>query len=86
MAEQRKREIQGTVLSRSGDKTVRILVERRVKHPLYHKYVRRFKKYLVHDEDNKLLVGDVVVAEECAPLSKNKAFTLKTFTRPEGVE
>jgi small subunit ribosomal protein S17 len=81
----KKRVIQGIVISRSGDKTVRITVERKVMHPKYHKIVKRFKNYLVHDEKNEILVGDVVTAIECRPLSKSKSFTLESFTRPESV-
>ena len=73
-----KREIQGKVVTIAGDKTVSIVVERRVMHPRYHKVVKRFKKYLVHDERNELKVGDEIVAIECRPLSKTKSFRLKT--------
>jgi len=73
-----KREIQGKVVTIAGDKTVSIIVERRVMHPRYHKVVKRFKKYLVHDERNELKVGDVIDALECRPLSKTKSFRLKT--------
>ncbi|QOY54882.1 30S ribosomal protein S17 [Candidatus Sulfurimonas marisnigri] len=73
-----KREIQGKVVKISGDKTVSLLVERRVMHPRYHKVVKRFKKYLVHDERNEVKVGDEIVAIECRPLSKTKSFRLKT--------
>jgi len=74
-----KREIQGNVIKIAGDKTATILVERRVMHPRYHKVVKRFKKYLVHDERNELKVGDEVVAVECRPISKRKAFRLKSI-------
>ena len=73
-----KREIQGNVVKISGDKTASVLVERRVMHPRYHKVVKRFKKYLVHDERNELKVGDEIVAIECRPLSKTKSYRLKT--------
>jgi small subunit ribosomal protein S17 len=73
-----KREIQGKVVTIAGDKTVSIVVERRVMHPRYHKVVKRFKKYLVHDERNELKVGDEITALECRPLSKTKSFRLKT--------
>jgi len=73
-----KREIQGNVVKISGDKTVSVLVERRVMHPRYHKVVKKFKKYLVHDERNEVKVGDEIVAVECRPLSKTKSFRLKT--------
>ena len=74
-----KREIQGNVIKISGDKTVSIVVERRVMHPKYHKVVKRFKKYLVHDERNELKVGDEIVAAECRPLSKSKSYRLKSI-------
>ena len=74
-----KREIQGVVVKRSGDKTASILVTRSVLHPKYHKTVKRFKKYLIHDEKNELNVGDSVIAVECRPLSKTKSFRLKTI-------
>ena len=73
-----KREIQGNVIKIAGEKTVTLLVERRVMHPRYHKVVKRFKKYLVHDERNEVKVGDEIVAIECRPLSKTKSFRLKT--------
>ncbi len=73
-----KREIQGNVVKIAGDKTVTIVVERRVMHPRYHKVVKRFKKYLVHDERNEVKVGDEIIAIECRPLSKTKSFRLKT--------
>ncbi len=72
-----KREIQGIVVKKSGDKTVSLLVERKVLHPRYHKIVKRFKKYLVHDEKNEVNVGDEIVAIECRPISKRKSFRLK---------
>ena len=76
-----KREIQGNVIKIAGDKTVTVLVERRVMHPRYHKVVKRFKKYLVHDERNELKVGDEIVAIECRPLSKTKSFRLKSVVK-----
>ncbi len=74
-----KREIQGVVVKRSGDKTASVLVTRSVMRPKYHKTVKRFKKYLIHDEKNELNVGDSVIAVECRPLSKTKSFRLKTI-------
>ena len=74
-----KREIQGVVVKVSGDKTASVLVTRSVLHPRYHKTVKRFKKYLIHDERNELNEGDTVVAIECKPLSKTKSFRLKTI-------
>jgi small subunit ribosomal protein S17 len=72
-----QREIQGVVVKIAGEKTASVLVERRVMHPRYHKVVKRFKKYLIHDENNTLKVGDEVIAVECRPLSKTKSFRLK---------
>jgi len=74
-----KREIQGVVVKKSGDKTASVLVTRSVLHPKYHKIVKRFKKYLIHDERNELNIGDSVIAVECRPLSKTKSFRLKTI-------
>ena len=77
MGNSHKREIQGIVVKKSGDKTVSVLVERKVLHPKYHKIVKRFKKYLVHDEKNEANVGDIVSAIEHRPISKRKSFVLK---------
>lgn len=74
-----KREIQGVVVQKTGEKTATVLVERRVMHPRYRKFVKRFKKYLVHDENNEVKAGDVVRAIECRPLSKRKSFRLKSI-------
>ena len=71
-----KRQIQGTVIKKAGEKTATVLVERRVLHPRYHKTVKRFKKYLIHDENNDTNIGDTVSAIECRPLSKTKSFRL----------
>ncbi|NQY93775.1 MAG: 30S ribosomal protein S17 [Campylobacteraceae bacterium] len=75
-----KREIQGVVVKISGEKTVSVLVTRSITHPKYHKIVKRFKKYLIHDEKSEAKVGDTVIARECRPLSKTKSFRLKTIT------
>ncbi|WP_024954073.1 30S ribosomal protein S17 [Sulfurospirillum arcachonense] len=74
-----KREIQGVVVQKTGDKTATVLVERRVMHPKYRKIVKRFKKFLVHDESNQAKAGDVVKAVECRPISKRKSFRLTTI-------
>jgi small subunit ribosomal protein S17 len=74
-----KREIQGVVVQKAGDRTITVLVERRVMHPRYRKYVKRFKKFLVHDERNEVKAGDIVTAIECRPLSKKKSFRLKAI-------
>ena len=67
-----KRILTGTVVSDKNDKTVTVLVERKVKHPLYGKIIRRSKKYHAHDEDNSFKIGEIVRIEETRPLSKLK--------------
>jgi small subunit ribosomal protein S17 len=62
----------GTVVSNKMDKTVTILIERLVEHPLYHRVVKRSKKIFVHDENNNCQIGDKVKVVETRPLSKNK--------------
>ena len=69
-----KRILIGTVTSDKTDKTVTVLVERKVKHPLYGKIIRRSKKYHAHDEDNAYKLGDTVRIEETKPISKTKTW------------
>ena len=69
-----KRTLTGTVVSDKMDKTVTVLVERKVKHPLLGKIIRLSKKYHAHDEANEFHAGDVVTIEECRPLSKTKTW------------
>ncbi len=71
-----KRTLIGKVVSDKMDKTVSVLIERRVKHPLYGKIVRRSKKYLAHDETNQAKIGDTVEIQEGRPISKNKSWVL----------
>ncbi|MGJ8529330.1 30S ribosomal protein S17 [Maritalea sp.] len=71
-----KRILQGTVVSDKNDKTIVVRVERRFTHPLLKKVVRRSKKYQAHDEANVAKTGDIVQIEECAPISKNKRWTV----------
>ena len=71
-----KRVLSGTVVSDKGDKTVVVRVERRVKHPLYGKIIRRSKKYHAHDEANAFKAGEQVRIEECKPISKLKTWTV----------
>ena len=72
-----KRILTGTVTSDKTDKTVTVLVERRVKHPLYGKIIKRSKKYHAHDEKNEYVVGDKVRIEETKPISKTKTWAVK---------
>ena len=71
-----KRVMTGTVVSDKTDKTVVVKVERRVKHPLYGKIIKRSKKYHAHDEGNEFKEGQIVRIEECAPISKQKSWTV----------
>lgn len=71
-----KRTLQGVIVSDKMDKTVTVLVERRLAHPLFGKIVRKSKKYAAHDEKNAYKVGDAVRIEECAPISKRKTWTV----------
>ena len=67
-----RRVVQGVVVSDKMDKSVVVLVERRIMHPLYKKYIRRSSKYAAHDETNACKIGDKVRIRECRPLSKRK--------------
>ena len=69
-----RRILVGTVVSDKTDKTVTVLVERKVKHPLYGKIIRRSKKYHAHDETNEFKTGDQVRIEETRPISKTKTW------------
>ena len=68
--------LQGTVTSDKNEQTITVLVERRFKHPVMLKTVRKSKKYRAHDEHNQFKVGDTVRIEECAPISKTKRWTV----------
>jgi small subunit ribosomal protein S17 len=76
MSEPKKntRALTGRVVSDKMDKTVTVLVERRVEHAMYGKIMKRSKKYHAHDEKNECHEGDLVLIEECRPLSKTKAW------------
>jgi small subunit ribosomal protein S17 len=71
-----KRILTGTVVSDKNDKTIVVLVERKVKHPLYGKIIRLSKKYHAHDEANEFKAGEVVRIEETKPISKKKTWTV----------
>ncbi len=74
MSEVSKRTLSGRVVSDKMDKTVTVLVERKVRHLLYGKIMTRSKKYHAHDEKNEFHEGDVVLIEECRPIAKTKAW------------
>ena len=69
-----KRILTGKVTSNKADKTVTVIVERKIMHPMYKKFVTKSKKFAAHDSKNKFKVGDVVSIKECPPISKNKRF------------
>ncbi|WP_019627145.1 30S ribosomal protein S17 [Thioalkalivibrio sp. ALJT] len=71
-----QRSVVGRVVSDKMDKTRTVLVERRVRHPLYGKFIRRSTKLHVHDEENRSRMGDRVRIQECRPISKQKRFAL----------
>ena len=75
-AEKSQRTLTGSVTSDAMDKTVTVMIERRIKHPVYGKYITRSTKLHVHDENNECGKGDVVVIEQCRPISKTKSWNL----------
>lgn len=77
---------EGVVVSDKMDKTVVVLVERLVQHPMYKKYMRQRKKYKAHDPDNRCRVGDQVSIVETRPLSKEKRWRVQTIVKPGVVE
>jgi small subunit ribosomal protein S17 len=74
--EVRARTLQGSVQSAKMDKTITVLVERQLQHPLYKKYIRRSTRLHAHDENNECQKGDIVVIEESRPISKSKSWRL----------
>ena len=76
MSEEKKvqRTITGRVVSDQADKTVAVAIERKIKHPVYGKYIRRTTKVLAHDATNKCKTGDRVTISECRPISKTKSW------------
>ena len=71
----------GRVISNKMDRTITVLVERKVKHPLYGKYIRRSTKLHVHDENNECNEGDQVTIAECRPISKTKSWKLEEVVK-----
>ena len=87
MSEEAKveRSLMGRVVSDKMDKSIVVLMERQVKHEMYGKFIKRSKKYHVHDENNECQEGDTVLFKECRPLSKTKHWTLiKVVERAPG--
>ena len=80
-----RRVLTGRVTSDKMDKTITVLVDRRIMHPLYKKFIRRSKKYAAHDEGNLFHVGDAVEIEECRPISARKRWrVISTPPAPDG--
>lgn len=76
-SESQRQVLQGTVVSDKMDKTVTVVVERTVMHRLYHRYMKRTKKFAAHDENNECNIGDRVVIVACRPLSKRKRWRVQ---------
>ena len=78
------RTIQGVVVSDKMDKTITVMMERKVRHPVYGKFVKRSTKVHAHDEENVCKEGDTVIVEQCKPISKSKTWRLvKVVSREE---
>ena len=71
-----KRTLTGVVTSNAGDKSATIMIERRIKHPIYGKFIKRSTKIRLHDEANECNEGDTILIEECRPMSKTKSWKL----------
>ena len=76
----------GVVTSNTADKTITVKIERKVKHPLYGKVVKRASKVHAHDENNSASIGDIVSVKECRPISKTKTWVLVSDEIPQTVE
>jgi small subunit ribosomal protein S17 len=76
MQERKTRTLSGVVVSRNGDKSVKVVIDYRIRHPKYGKYVRHRTKIGVHDERNQCVVGDLVEIAQCRPISASKSHTL----------
>ncbi len=84
MEEKKQRTLVGNVISISGDKSVRVLLDYKVKHPKYGKYIKRSIKVAVHDPQNQSRVGDLVEIQECRPCSKTKSWRLVKIMQKAG--
>ena len=78
------RTITGRVISNKMDKTITVLVERQVKHPLYGKYIKRSSKIKAHDEENRCNEGDMVAIAQCRPISRHKSWRLVDVVEKAG--
>ena len=75
------RNVSGTVVSNKMDKSITVMVERRIKHPIYGKYIKRSKKIMAHDPENECRPGDAVTIQESRPISKSKTWTLTSIDK-----
>jgi len=82
--ENKTRNVTGRVVSNKADKSITVAVERKEKHPVYGKYIRRTTKYMVHDEANECREGDLVEISECRPISKRKSWTVVQVLETSG--
>lgn len=82
-SEKFNRTLSGRVTSNKTDKTVTVLVERKIKHPLYGKFITSSKKYHAHDSSNQFSVGDNVLIEECRPISRTKSWRVIKLLKNE---
>lgn len=79
-----KRTLEGVVVSNKGDKTIVVQVERKYMHPRFRKTIRTHKKYMAHDAENTCNIGDTVIIEESAPISRRKCWVMQSvITRAE---
>lgn len=85
-AKRSQRTIKGNVVSNKMDKTIIVEVRRKVKHPLYGKYLLRSSKMVAHDEKNVCQIGDVVMIRQCRPLSRTKRWQLVEVLQKEGAQ
>jgi small subunit ribosomal protein S17 len=76
MQSKKLKKLTGVVISKSGDKSVKVAIDYKVKHPKYGKYVRRRTTLMVHDEHNKSRTGDIVEMAQCRPYSKTKSWRI----------
>lgn len=81
MTEQITRTQTGLVVSSSRDKTITVVIDRTIKHPLYKKILRRSTKLHAHDKDNQCEIGDLVTIQECKPISKTKSWNLLSIDK-----
>ena len=84
MEEKKQRTLVGTVMSISGDKSIRVMIDYKIKHPKYGKYIKRTMKISVHDRLNESRIGDLVEIQECRPFSKTKSWRLVKIAQKAG--